>query len=104
MAVKCKHCGVLLDYVDILEFNYDGSDSWNCRSFESVEHGAVVLRTNQNWCGYESDRDERSETIRCPYCHQFPFYQNEVDVYEPVELVCFNNFEIEIAEESGEVG
>lgn len=90
MGVKCKHCRTELKAVEILEFNFEGYDSWNIRTFDE-DNGAVVIRTGTNWCGYELDRQEQSGTIRCPYCHRFPFFENEVNVYEPVELVCFDS-------------
>lgn len=91
MAVRCKNCGAKLDYAEINVFDREGSDYRYRAYFDLEEDHAVVINTAQCWTGYKLDEDERSSTIHCPYCQKFPFYKNEVQVYDVVRIVCFDN-------------
>ena len=53
------------------------------------EKDAVVIDTNSAWAGYELSDEERLETIKCPYCNQFPFENKEIQEYEIIRLVMF---------------
>ena len=91
MTVKCKNCNKELRYIKIDEFDHEGADTFNIRYFDEEDEDAIVIETTQAWTGYELDEEEQSDTIRCPFCEKFPFYKNEVQVYNVVRLVCFDN-------------
>ena len=37
----------------------------------------------------ELTEEEMRERIECPYCKQFPFGSEEIQVYDVVRIVCF---------------
>jgi DNA-directed RNA polymerase subunit RPC12/RpoP len=88
--VKCAKCHKEISHIATSVFAYDGSDYDDTIGIEEDEHfNAVIMETDQNWTGYELTEDEMRERIECPYCHQFPFGSNEIQVYDVVRIVCF---------------
>ena len=83
--VKCEKCGNEIKTVKVNMFNYDGSDS----SYEHElyeDNNVVFIDTNYNFTGYGQDGYEY-ESIQCPFCGQFPFEYQTVDVQELVRVV-----------------
>ena len=96
--MKCEKCGKEIDYVHMLRFNYDGSDTWRkvyINESENEEDEGVFLDTDSNWTGYELTEEEQMETIICPHCEKFPFNHKEIQVYDVVRVVCFKGGEQE---------
>ena len=90
--IKCDKCRKELEYVNVLVFLRDGSDTWDKHPlFEIGNNGCVGIETNANWTGYELTDKERRETIECPFCKKFPFGKEEIQVYDTVNLVCFSD-------------
>ena len=90
--IKCDKCGKELEYVNVLVFLRDGSDTWDKHPlFEIGNNGCVGIETNANWTGYELTDKERRETIECPFCKKFPFGKEEIQVYDSVNLICFSD-------------
>ena len=87
--IKCEKCGKELDSVLINQFCYDGSDAWVKEPITDTEENAAYFDTNQRWTGYELSDEERLETICCPYCKEYPFYDKEIQTYCIVRVVCF---------------
>lgn len=86
--MRCEKCGRKIDNLLVDFFNYDGSDSdYEIPLNEQVN--AVFVDVNENWTGYELSKDEQRNTICCPYCKQFPFKSNEIQVKPIVRVVCF---------------
>lgn len=91
----CEKCGKEIHQLEVLRFNHDGSDSYNPAWGFEAEEDAVYMDLDSNWTGYELSEEEMRETIRCPHCKQFPFKNNEIQVYEIVRVVCFKDSEAE---------
>lgn len=92
MTIKCEKCGKELNYLQVNRFNHDGSDDWQTESFETHENGIYIdLHYPETWTGYEFDADSEDarESIRCPYCHQFPFKEKELQEYNILRVVMF---------------
>ena len=87
--MKCEKCGKELKYININMFGHDGSDYFRNHHFQECEENAVVIDTDSAWTGYELSDEERLETIKCPYCNQFPFEDKEIQEYEMIRLVMF---------------
>ena len=86
----CEKCGKEIAYVNMLRFNYDGSDNWVQYSINEEENDmAVFMDADHNWTGCDLTEEEQMETIICPHCKQFPFEYEEVQSYEIVRVVCF---------------
>jgi DNA-directed RNA polymerase subunit RPC12/RpoP len=85
----CKKCGKKIDHIITSVFNYDGSDSeYSFPITYNEDGGCVQFSTTQNWTGYELSDTEQKDSIRCPFCHEFPFDANEeIELYEPEEVV-----------------
>ena len=87
----CEKCGKEIHSVNVNTFNYEGADSFiNYFIQEDEETGAVWFETTPNWVGYELSEEEMNETIECPYCHQNPFEDEEIQVYTVVRVVKFS--------------
>lgn len=87
--MKCEKCGKEISFLNVNHFNHDGSDSYLSITFEEVPDNAVLIETNKNWTGYDLSEEEMIETIQCPYCHEYPFKNTEIQVEEVVRLVMF---------------
>lgn len=87
--MKCEKCGKETDSVLIGMFNRDGSDSDIKVPVLNADESAAIMDVTQNWTGYELDEDEQRDTIKCPHCNQFPFKNEEIQVYDIVRIVCF---------------
>lgn len=76
---RCEQCGEALDGLDVLVFDYDGTDHWESVPIK-VERGGVRIEVTPHWCGHDFDDydEEQCLSIRCPYCHSFPFKAQEV--------------------------
>ena len=87
--VRCEKCGkeILNLFLDV--FERDGSDSVCFFPIREAPENAVYVDAVHNWTGYGLSEEEQMETITCPYCRQFPFAHQEVQVYEIVRVVCF---------------
>lgn len=89
--IKCDKCGKELEYVNVLVFLRDGSDTWEKHPPIDNGDGCVIIETNANWTGYELTDEERRETIECPFCKKFPFGKEEIQAYDVVDVVCFSD-------------
>ena len=88
--MKCEKCGKQLKYIELNRFSlHNGSDFYSKHTYKEEPQDAVVIDTDNFWTGYELEEDEQIETIRCPYCHEFPFDTKDVQVYEIVRIVMF---------------
>lgn len=90
--MKCAKCGRKMTSIVTSRFSYDGSDYEDTLGIE--EHGdynAVIMETDKNWTGYELTEEEMREKMHCPYCRQFPFGSNEIQIYDVVRIVCFKS-------------
>lgn len=88
--MKCGKCGKDITHITTSRFSYDGSDYDDTIGIEEDEHyNAVIMETDRNWTGYELTEEEMRERIECPYCKQFPFESEEIQVYDVVRIVCF---------------
>ena len=88
--MKCEKCGKDIAHITTSRFSYDGSDYDDTIGIEEDEHyNAVIMETDKNWTGYELSEEEMRERIECPYCKQFPFGNEEIQVYDVVRIVCF---------------
>ena len=85
----CEKCGKKIDHIITSVFNYDGSDSEYSFPITYDENGGCIqFSTTQNWTGYELSDAEQKDSIRCPFCREFPFDANEeIELYEPEEVV-----------------
>ena len=96
MKVKCEKCGNELTYIQVNRFERDGSDSWQPENIETHKNGVYIdLHYPQTWTGYEfdADSDDARQSIRCPYCHEFPFNDKEIQEYQIVRVVMFTEKE-----------
>ena len=88
--MKCEKCGKGITHITTSRFSYDGSDYDDTIGIEEDEHyNAVIMETDRNWTGYELTEEEMRERIECPYCKQFPFGSEEIQIYDVVRIVCF---------------
>jgi len=86
--MKCEKCGRKIETVLVDIFNYDGSDE--VQELPLVENSfCAYVDAEQTWTGYELLEEEKSETIRCPHCKQFPFKSQEIQVQTIVRVVFF---------------
>ena len=90
MSVECEKCGCELTYLEIDMFDREGWDDFIEVPIEEHENG-VFADVTLNWCGYELDDDDtdKRDCIRCPYCHQYPFKDEEIQTYEFERIVMF---------------
>ena len=85
----CEKCGKKIDHIITSVFNYDGSDSgYSFPITYNEDGGCIQFSTTQKWTGYELSDTEQKDSIRCPFCREFPFDANEeIELYEPEEVV-----------------
>lgn len=89
IMIRCKNCRKTIDSIITSKFDYEGIDSDYEYPLEEAEEDAVLFETDTNWTGYGLTEEEIAESIKCPHCDKFPFYKNEVQVYNVVRVVCF---------------
>lgn len=87
--MRCEKCGKELEYIEVGRFTRSGSDFSAKYSYKEVPQDAVIIDTDSNWTGYELSEEEQLETIRCPYCQEYPFQETEIQVREIVRIVMF---------------
>ena len=88
--MKCEKCGKDITYIKTSKFLHDGSDyDIDISIKEDKFFNAVIMETDKNWTGYELTEEEMRERIECPYCKQFPFGSEEIQIYDVVRIVCF---------------
>lgn len=88
--MRCEKCGKQLKYIELNRFSsHNGSDFYSKHTYKEVPQDAVVIDTDSNWTGYELSEEEQLETIRCPYCQEYPFQETEIQVQEIVRIVMF---------------
>ena len=87
--MKCEKCGKELEYIEVDRFAINGSDFSAKYSYKEVPQDAVIIDTDSNWTGYELREEEQLETIRCPYCQEYPFQETEIQVQEIVRIAMF---------------
>ena len=85
----CEKCGKEMQSIHVNMFDCSGSDSFCTYNFQECEEDAVVIDTESAWVGYGLSEEEQQDTIECPHCHQFPFKNTEIQVYDVVRIVCF---------------
>lgn len=87
--IKCEKCGKEIQYVKTYSFNWDGADYTDIKYLTEYDVDAVGFDTDKNWCGYDLDEEEQRENIECPFCNEYPFKSNEIQVYEIVRVIGF---------------
>lgn len=88
----CANCGEEIHSLIVNMFNHEGADSFiNYFIEEDEETGAVWFDTTTNWTGYELSEEEMNDTIECPYCHEHPFNDKEIQVFNIVRIVKFTD-------------
>ena len=92
--IRCNQCGETLTFsgVEVLMFKYDGSDKWCLEHLHEYDNEAVSLDLERSWTGYEFDDDDedKRDSIRCPRCHKYPFRCKELQTYDFVKVVMFD--------------
>jgi DNA-directed RNA polymerase subunit RPC12/RpoP len=86
----CEKCWKKIDHIITSVFNYDGSESeYSFPITYNKDRGCIQFSiTTQKWTGFELSGTEQKESIRCPFCGEFPFNANEeIELYEPEEVV-----------------
>jgi len=91
----CMACGHMIDQVEVLVFNHDGTDSWyRSPIFCDKPTGGVSIKTSRNWTAYDDYEHSYVETIRCPLCKKHPFdTEAGCEIYQPVEVVMWTKGE-----------
>ena len=90
--MKCVKCGKEITSIVTSRFAYDGSNYEDTVGIEEHEdYNAVIMETSRDWTGCELSEEEIRDIIRCPYCNQFPFGSDEVQIYDVVRIVCFKS-------------
>lgn len=90
--MKCAKCGKEITSIGTSRFDYDGSDYDTTLGIEEHEdYNAVIMETDRSWTGYELSEEEMREHMCCPYCKQFPFGSNEIQIFDVVRIVCFKS-------------
>lgn len=87
--MKCEKCGCNLPYVQINDFQVDEYDWYWDKSIKQTSANTAIVETTKNWRGYGLSKEEMSNTIRCPKCKQYPFENNEIQIYDVVRIVMF---------------
>lgn len=85
----CEKCGKELEYIEVDRFEMNVIDFSAKYSYKEVPQDAVIIDTDSTWTGYKLSEEERLETIRCPYCREYPFQETEIQVREIVRIVMF---------------
>lgn len=86
--IRCEKCGKAITTIKASCFNRDGSDYHRLFNLKEINN-AVIFETNSNWAGYELTEKEQRECIYCPNCNNYPFKDEEIHVYDRVEVVMF---------------
>lgn len=92
--MKCEKCGKEISSVLVDTFNCDGTDGFYPYIVNECEENAAYIDASKNWTGYELSEEEMIDTVRCPYCNEFPFKNKEIQIYEIVRLVFFKDGDI----------
>ena len=87
--MKCEKCGKDIKTLLVNHFNYDGSDCYTEHYITECEENAVFIDTDSNWTGYGLTEEEQKDTIKCPYCQQYPVVSEEIQVEEIVRIIFF---------------
>lgn len=87
--VRCEKCGSVLTHVLVDEFDRNGADSFIEYPISPCEVNAAFVDVNPNWTGYYQSEEEMVDTIRCPFCKQYPFVDTEIQTYDIVRVVMF---------------
>lgn len=94
--MKCCKCGKEIDRIVTRHWDWDGSDSEiKIPLIEEQEednedyNGGVYFETDANWVPYELSEEEQRECIKCPECGEFPFAEEEIQVYDVVHVHCW---------------
>lgn len=93
--IKCEKCGRGMPYININEFLKDDSDADIERPYAKCAANAIVIETDHAWTGYDLSEEEQIETIKCPFCHKFPFEAETIFVKKIVEITCIKRSEQE---------
>ena len=94
--MRCEKCGALITSVKTSRFSFDGSDFDTVLKIEEDDHyNAVIMETDREWTGYELSEREMRERLLCPYCKQFPFSNDEIQIYDVVRIICFKRDQTE---------
>ena len=105
--VNCNKCGcpLTLDGIEVLNFRIDGSDYWDKEQLKECDNEAVYLDLQANWtgCEFDDDMDEKRASIRCPRCHKYPFKKKEIQTYQIIRVVMFDEKKHRIGGETDEL-
>ena len=94
--MRCEKCGALITSIKTSRFAFDGSDFDTVLEIEEDNRfDSVIMETDRDWTGYELTESEMRERLLCPYCKQFPFDNDEIQIYEVVRIVCFKRDQTE---------
>lgn len=91
--IKCKCCGREINYVNVDLFDIHGSDSFERVPLYECDDNAVYIEPGQVWTGNDLSEEEQIDTIRCPYCDQFPFNEKDIQAEDVVRVVMFKDDE-----------
>ena len=87
--MTCEKCGNRITNVLVDMFDHEGADDFHEMPITACGKSAAYIDTSANWTGYELSEEEMPDTIRCPYCKQYPFVDTEIHVEEVVRVVMF---------------
>lgn len=87
--MKCQICGSEIDHIITRSFDRMGNDYSEIKGLEEYETDAVGFDTDANWCGYDLTEKEQRELIECPYCHNYPFNNKEIQIHEIIRVIGF---------------
>lgn len=89
--MHCQICGKEFNHLEINNFRWDGTDGWDRyyldRDYDDDE--IVELELSRLWTGYELSEEEQFESIKCPYCFEYPFKYKEIHVHNVLRVVMF---------------
>ena len=88
--MKCEKCGAEIKSLLVNTFGEYGADYYSaCPIHEPDGCDAAEVETSRNWTGYEQDEEDMRGSIACPFCHKYPFEDEEIQVYDVVKVVMF---------------
>ena len=87
--IECQKCGQRIEHIITRSFNRMGDDFAEIIGLNEYETDAVGFDTDANWCGYDLTEEEQRELIECPCCHNYPFNNKEIQIYQIVRVIGF---------------
>ena len=91
--IKCEKCGREIKDIVTSVFNWNGGEYRTEYELAEYPVNAISFDTDENWCGYDLEEDEQAKHIECPYCHEYPFKNKEIQIHRIVRVVMFKDKE-----------